>query len=697
MSDLKLMAGTPGVTWTRPFVYTAGHYNFAGQLIPYYSATMTVTEALRDLVLAHQLPVNADDPVRLDELMQRVLDDERAGADIVDYLRRPGRIKFFNSLTVVLLPTSTDGRPQDEFGPPLEAPSSFDLEDDSYIVRRAGGVIIRELKGGGVGHMLWQPDTVRAVIIDGQHRFAAMRNLHGRAPQILEADQSRIPVLIVAPTEELGFRAPGGAPKSIIATSRSIFTDINKNAKRVGSERQYLLDDVSFSAVAMRRVLTDGIGGSFSSAAHSNPSRIPLASIDWTRSERSRFDDLEWPAISTVRALHQLVVQSMEKVPGEQDWNRWRTWINWVDDELAPSAPWIRRNLIERLSGAEDREDAFVLTSDEFEAAVAAFPDTRGQIVALPLTRLAPYAQMISDLEEDGLLGAQDELWLGQDDRGRQAYISRYGNDNLAERAASVAREVKSSYRLAYQVVFQRGFVIAAREIYDARVGLAEHWGLGDPSGADVLLHWIELFNERVAPLLNDEDFWRGTAIAADGSLDYVQIPMHGVAGLVLLLTVHEWTSVYERPDDPREPGEEARGFERYLRRQPDADPFAGTEVHETDGDGDDDGFDAYPDSDRGLRLLDDDPYRSPDDDLGVLAAAAWGDLLNIRRGPAPGIVPALLRLATRWYRDSLRRYAGAVHQAAAGTDPDSDTVAEMVLALGARRLGGATRPTEDA
>ncbi|MEO9322226.1 DNA sulfur modification protein DndB [Nocardioides sp. C4-1] len=697
MTDLSAMAQEQAATWTRPIVYTAGQYNFAGEAVPYFSATLTVNEALRNLELAHQLPVNADDPVRLDELMQRVLDDNRAGEDIVDYLKRPGHIKFFNSLTVVLLPTTAAGRPQDEFGAPLAPPDPTLLNETTYDIRRAGGVLIRQLKGGEVGYLMWQPDRVKAVIIDGQHRFAAIRTLAAKDPHILEADQSRIPILIVAPAAELGFIAPEGAPQSIIATSRAIFTDINKNAKRVSSERQFLLDDVSFSAVAMRRVLTDGIGGPFAAEAHQTPARIPLAAVDWTRADRSRFDDDEWPAISTIRALHQLVVQSMQKQPGEQDWDAWRAWIKWVTDELQPDERWVSQTLIRRLSAAEDREDAFVLTSNEFDAAVEAFPDTRGQIVALPLTRMAPYAKMLAALESSQLLGGKDELWLGQDARGRRAFIARYGDDDLVGRAAGVAQSVKSEHRLAYQVVFQRGFVMAASEVYDARAALAEYWGLEASTGEVVLLHWIGLFNERIAPLLNDPDFWRGTAIAADGSLSYIQVPMRGVAGLVLLLTIYGWEELYGDEQGSKHTDDEAAALDKYLNRKAvtsmleDEDEDDGS-VSDGERDDDEDDLGAALGADRGLRLLDDDPYPSAVDNRATAATAAWIDLLQIRRGPAPGVVPALLRVSARWYRDSLRRYSNTVHQAALGSDPDADTAAEMVVALGSRRLAGATK-----
>ena len=100
---------------TKDFEFVRGEYAIAGELVPYFAISMSVNEAIQHLALASSLAVDPEDPVKIDELIQRDVKRSRAEGEIVSYLKEPGRLKFFNSFTVVLMPLDDQGRPTRQF------------------------------------------------------------------------------------------------------------------------------------------------------------------------------------------------------------------------------------------------------------------------------------------------------------------------------------------------------------------------------------------------------------------------------------------------------------------------------------------------------------------------------------------------------------------------------------------------------
>ena len=306
---METLSGLIGGTsaWTQDFEFVRGEYAISGERVPYFSIVMTVSNARRYLNLARSLGIDPEDPIDIEELMQRDINRERAAAEIAIYLREPARIKFFNALTVVLMPVSEEGRPQRQFPPNVPMPGDISPDDAAFETTQAGPVLIRQLRGSTAGYIRWQPDIARAVIIDGQHRFLALEKVYQELPHLLQSDVTSIPVLLLVLDSRAGFTAPTGAPSEIIKASRAIFTDINKYAVKVTPEREYLLDDRSLVPVCMRSIITRGIGGQSYDKSLEYPSRIPLSVVDWTRPGQSKFSDSYY--VTTIQALYQLTIE----------------------------------------------------------------------------------------------------------------------------------------------------------------------------------------------------------------------------------------------------------------------------------------------------------------------------------------------------------------------------------------------------
>ena len=86
-----------------------GSFNLSQTPIPYYQTILSLEEVSKELELVENLPSDLRSKWRLEELFQREIDWDRVEKQIVNgYLRRPEKLKFFNSLTVALLPLDTN-------------------------------------------------------------------------------------------------------------------------------------------------------------------------------------------------------------------------------------------------------------------------------------------------------------------------------------------------------------------------------------------------------------------------------------------------------------------------------------------------------------------------------------------------------------------------------------------------------------
>ena len=111
--------------YTRPLYGTHGTYTLsAGMSVPYFLTAMPIERAIEELKTHEQIPANLDNRWSLSELFQREIDQERVLKELVNgYLSDPRKLKFFNALTIVLMPKAADGKlidtfPSADFDPP---------------------------------------------------------------------------------------------------------------------------------------------------------------------------------------------------------------------------------------------------------------------------------------------------------------------------------------------------------------------------------------------------------------------------------------------------------------------------------------------------------------------------------------------------------------------------------------------------
>jgi hypothetical protein len=285
--------------FNKPIYGLTGTYTLSeGVALPYFSALLEVDRAIDELRIAEQVPPTLETQWSLKELFQREIDETRVKNDIIKgYLLDPKKLKFFNAITIVLMPKSSDGRILDTFdeSEPIDSPSipwdSSDIEDAQWNqegakIKNFGGVQFVSI--GLSARLRWDEDRVLAVAVDGQHRLWALRTFREdpkfRGGTLRSTERlTKIPVIFILLHSEAGFQNnQDQTDYSIRGISRELFTDLNKNAKTVDRARELILDDRSINARCVRTLLTE-------KTAQDNSNLIPISLVRW-QDDSNRFD-----------------------------------------------------------------------------------------------------------------------------------------------------------------------------------------------------------------------------------------------------------------------------------------------------------------------------------------------------------------------------------------------------------------------
>ena len=299
------MHATPPLT-TNPYnqqlsgVY--GEFGSGSGLQAFYLQSAIAPQTLDKISLISDIPGSDRWPIR--ELFQRDVDRERVTTGLLPYLRDAERIKFFNPLTLTVLPMDpTDGSVLNQMPRVIES-TSHDDDRDWLVLERSGYYRIRWIEHHPeYARLEWNDNRSRLVAIDGQHRLFALKRLQAdrsTSSRRQEFLQWRIPVVVVS------FRATEGRgdPPSVLDVVRSIFVYINKEAQTVNAAREILLSDESICAVCTQEVLQHSHANDTLPTGRRDTSRVPLLFYDWRGEERDRKRIPSPAAVKTVDEIH---------------------------------------------------------------------------------------------------------------------------------------------------------------------------------------------------------------------------------------------------------------------------------------------------------------------------------------------------------------------------------------------------------
>ena len=110
------------------------------------------------------------------DLFQRDVDDERVENGLIPYFKDQGKVKFFNPITLTILPLDNK-----TFEVMPDIPNVIErqevIEDKTWDVFEVGGLYrFRYMHGKPqFARVEWNDTKVRIVAIDGQHRLSALK------------------------------------------------------------------------------------------------------------------------------------------------------------------------------------------------------------------------------------------------------------------------------------------------------------------------------------------------------------------------------------------------------------------------------------------------------------------------------------------------------------------------------------------
>ena len=267
------------------------------------------------------LPTQAMD---FNQLLQRDLDDHRVATELVPYILNTSRFgpAFFPPIVAALLPF--DGSdPRRTFETPVDIVDQKDAVA-TWSGRRYGSAFKTERMqnpppGGDaeikLGRLSWNPEEVKLVVIDGQHRAMALlaidrtiNNGWGDSgekykffyePEIQRAlgdkspeEKRRLFEHLEFPVTLVWFPDSNGPNGDHHVAARKLFVDVNKNARKPTDSRILLLSDSELVGIFTRRVLNE--------FRQASSDKLPIYAIEYDNPERDQASATKWSVISNV-------------------------------------------------------------------------------------------------------------------------------------------------------------------------------------------------------------------------------------------------------------------------------------------------------------------------------------------------------------------------------------------------------------
>ena len=306
-----------------PIYGQTGEYSLTASIkVPYFMSLLDLKRVTQELKTHEEVSPSLENNYNLVELFQRNIDPGRVRKEIVEgYLKNPNKLKFFNSLTIVLLPKDESGNIRPDFvdyaqnDPQIPYLENNDF--DSYFAQEEavrevfGGVQFVRTDAAALSRLRWDKRRVDAVAVDGQHRLKALKlwmeqNNHELGET---AKATRIPIIFLLLHEKAGFQAAAGGSSAIKVIAREIFTDLNKNAREVDLATQIILDDRSLSSCCVRALITE-------STCQDDDELLPLSLLRW-QDANNRFDQKYF--LNSLVNLHLIIENLLGLDPPVKD------------------------------------------------------------------------------------------------------------------------------------------------------------------------------------------------------------------------------------------------------------------------------------------------------------------------------------------------------------------------------------------
>jgi len=503
-----------------PIYGTRGEFSMSTTVsVPYFIALLDVSTLAKELKTHEQVAPSLDNTYSLVELYQRQIDEDRVEKDIVDsYLNIPDKLKFFNALTVALLPKTENGNIQRDFeeypNNDPEIPVTSSDEYDRYFSNPQfyksifGGVQFVSSPTHNLARLRWDKNRVDAVAVDGQHRLRALQIWYQNKQGALNPDEkeTRIPVIFLLLHTSAGFRSPANIEQhGIKAIAREIFTDLNKNAKEVDLATQIILDDRSIEACCVRKMITESTG-------QDHEKLLPLSLLRW-QDANYKFDtsyylnslvnlflvvkellDFEPPKDSTDKAEVLKFIQKYEQTLGVGPYRQ-------IQVDGFSLKDYYLANYCEKIDDDNfgDPHTPFSNIPPHYlPAAELGFEQRYSSWILSLLTKLSPYEDLLNYARTRNLITGELAQYYAQPKSHRKTietfFVAKYDENwrqhvltQHEDEIAKLKRDDELGERWAFKTLFQKAYVELGREVF---IDLAD-----DPLKYGTTTEFLRFFN----------------------------------------------------------------------------------------------------------------------------------------------------------------------------------------------------------
>ena len=238
---------------------------------------------LKKVTLIGEIPGSESWSVR--DLFQRDVDVGRVTNSLLPYLHDNTKVKFFNPLTLTLLPIDSANHQIITEIPSLEIREQQE-KDTKWIYHEVADYYrFRHLSGHPEwAYVDWNDANTRIVAIDGQHRLSALKRYFDDASNSSIGEDFfkwTIPVVIFG-LKALDVNAPS---MTLLDVIRNIFIYINTQAKPPNDARQILLTDESINAICAQELLEYAHENDVLEVRERSSEKVPLLFFDWRGEE----------------------------------------------------------------------------------------------------------------------------------------------------------------------------------------------------------------------------------------------------------------------------------------------------------------------------------------------------------------------------------------------------------------------------
>ncbi|MBE7483610.1 MAG: hypothetical protein HS104_26980 [Polyangiaceae bacterium] len=257
--------------------------------------TGITSDELDSITLIENIPGSEQWDVR--DLFQRDVDKDRVTNSILPYLKDGTKVKYFNPLTLMVLPLQDNAHSVERTLKYIE-PTEVTEDGHRYSVYELQGYFrfAEHLQNPAYSNLSWSDQAVRLVAIDGQHRLSALKRLKNE-PESARVDLQnwRIPVIILGI-----FKAHQDKDAAtLLEIVRKTFVYINTEAREVNEARKILLNDESVNAICAQELVRLAHENDCLPEEKRNAARLPLMFFDW-RGETQNNQRVVAPAAITM-------------------------------------------------------------------------------------------------------------------------------------------------------------------------------------------------------------------------------------------------------------------------------------------------------------------------------------------------------------------------------------------------------------